>query len=213
MKTWVYICAIVLAAGVMTGSAQTTAGTPANTNEVAAPPPAPAPTPAPAPAPATPAPPKVTPPPRTTPAPAPAPESAGTSHKAAVTNVPPPVVAEVVKPPEAEPSLPTNAVPAEGEDTNAPPPNAAPAEESSGISFLTALLIGAAILLAGGGIGFFIWSRSAIVPHGSLITSAMNELKKHPPSEDKDEDKIVEPPAEQREEKKKLEIKFPPPMT
>jgi hypothetical protein len=229
MKTWVYICATILAAGVVTVSAQTTAGTPAHTNEVAAPPPASAPTPAPAPA--TPAPPKVTPPPRTAPAPAPtpapapapvpvpvpAPESPGTGHKASATNVPPPVAAEEVKPPEAEPVMSTNAVPAEGADTNAPPANTTPSAESSGIGHWSALLIGAAILLVGGGIGFFIWSKSAVVHHGSLITSAMNELKKNPPSEEKDEDKVIEPPAdkpvEPREEKKKLEIKFPPPMT
>jgi hypothetical protein len=199
MKTWVNFCAIVLAAGVVTVSAQTTAGTPANTNEAVAPPPAPAPVPAPAP-------PKVTAPPRTPTAPAPAPEN----HKAAVTNPPPapppPAPVEEVKPPEAEPDMPTNVVPAEGEGTaTAPPANAAPPAEGSGLGHLGTLLIGVVILLVGGGVGYFIWSKANVAAHGSLITSAMNELKKNPPSEDKEEEKP--------EEKKKLEIKFPPPMT
>jgi len=210
MKTWVNLCAIVLAAGVITGSAQTAAGTAVNTNEAVAPPSAPAPGPAPAPVPALP---KVTPPPRTPVAPAPAPES----HKVVETNPPPAPVMEV-KPAEEEPAMPTNAVSTEGEGAAATPPaNAGAPTEGSGIGHLSALLIGLVILLLGGGVGFYIWSRSGVVSHGSLITSAMNELKKNPPGEDKDEDKIIEPPAdkpaEPREEKKKLEIKFPPPMT
>ena len=74
------------------------------------------------------------------------------------------------------------------------------------------MLIGAAILLVGGGIGFFIWRRAGAVSHGSLITSAMDELKKHARNEDKDEEKPVAQPAAKPAEKK-LEIKFPPPMT
>jgi hypothetical protein len=120
-------------------------------------------------------------------------------------------------PPGEESPTPTNAVPAEGEGTVSPPAEAAPAPENSAISHVSALLIGLVILLVGGGIGFFIWSRSAVVPHGSLITSAMNELKKNPPSEEKDEEKPeekpVDPPAEKQPDRKKLEIKFPPPMT
>ncbi|HTY88786.1 MAG TPA: hypothetical protein VMB80_15060 [Candidatus Acidoferrum sp.] len=217
MKTWIYICAMLLAAGVMTVPAQNTPANPGNTNEAAAPPaaPAPAPTPAAVPgqAPAAPAAPKVAAPLRAAiPAP-PASESPVTTHKAAATNVPPPTAAAESKSPEAEPPPPTNMAPAEGESPNAAPPTPAPAEESSGISHWTAVLVGAAILLAGGALGFFIYNRSGVVPHGSLITSALNELKKNPPGEDKDEDKISEPPAPKSEEKKKLEIKFPPPMT
>jgi len=106
--------------------------------------------------------------------------------------------------------MPTNVVPSESEGTTpAPPANAVPPAEGSGMGHLVALLVGAVILLAGGGVGFFIWNKSSAVTRGSLITSAMNELKKNPPGEDKDEEK----PAPNQPEKKKMEIKFPPPMT
>ena len=106
--------------------------------------------------------------------------------------------------------MPTNVVPSESEGTTpAPPANAVPPAEGSGMGHLVALLVGAVILLAGGGVGFFIWNKSSAVTRGSLITSAMNELKKNPPGEDKDEEKS----APNQPEKKKMEIKFPPPMT
>jgi hypothetical protein len=204
MKTWVNLCTIVLAVGVMTVMAQTPASTPVNTNEVAAPPPAPAPAPAPVPAP-----PKVTTPPKVVAPPHAAatvdtstPASTVTSHPAAVTNPPAPVVE--AKPAEEEPATATNTVSTEGEGAAAPPANAGAPTEGSGIGHLSALLVGAVILLLGGGVGFYIWSRSGADAHGSLITSAMNELNKHSGGEDKDEEK----PAE----KKKMEIKYPPPM-
>ncbi len=111
-----------------------------------------------------------------------------------------------------EPPPTTNAVPAGGE-IPAPAANATASEESSGIGHVSALLIGVAILLVGGGAGFLIWRRSGVVPHESLITSAMKELANHPANEDKDEEKPAAPPVEPQAEKKKMEIKFPPPMT
>ena len=103
--------------------------------------------------------------------------------------------------------------PAEADGTVAPPPaNATPPSESSGINNMEALAIGAAILVVAGGVAFFMWRRSGTAPHGSLITSAMNELKNTAKNEDKDEDKREEKYEEKPIEKKE-EKKFPPPMT
>ena len=94
--------------------------------------------------------------------------------------------------------------------------NATPPSESSGISNLAALAVGLVILVLAIGLAFFMWRRSHAFPHGSLITSAMNELKHSGKNEDKDEEKHeekqeetpIEEPAEKKPEKK-----FPPPMT
>ena len=218
MKAWIYICAIVLIAGgmmVLADEPKTNAipGAPAVT---AVPPPATS-------TPANPAPaqPKTTAAPRTPNAVTPT-ESSGTGHKAALTNPPPastsaPAVADEVKPPDEAAVVSTSTVPAPVENPTVPPPvNATPPSESSGLSNMEALAIGLAILAMAGGLAFFIWRRSHAFPHGSLITSAMNELNHMSKNEDKDEDKHEEKqeekPVEQTAEKKP-EKKFPPPMT
>jgi len=102
----------------------------------------------------------------------------------------------------------TNAAPIEAMSAAAPPNAAAPPYEGSRTGRKAAVLIGLAILAAAIGLAVFMLRRSGPVQHGSLITSAMEEMKRAAKNEDKDEDKSVEPPAEKKEEKK-----FPPPMT
>jgi hypothetical protein len=220
MKAWIYICAMVLAAGgvmVLADEPRTNAapGTPAGTGRAAVPPPATSTPTNPAPAQ-----PKIIATPRTSNAVTPS-ESSGTGHKGALTNppsltttsTPAPAVASEVKSPDDAALMSTSAVPAEAEGTVAPPPaNATPPSESSGINNMEALAIGAAILVVAGGVAFFMWRRSGTAPHGSLITSAMNELKNTAKNEDKDEDKREEKYEEKPIEKKE-EKKFPPPMT
>ena len=209
---------MVLAAGgvmVLADEPRTNAapGTPAGTSGAVVPPPATSTPTSPAPAQ-----PKIIAAPRTPNAVTPS-ESSGTGHKSALTNPPPgstsaPAVADEVRSPDDAALMSTSAVPAEAEGTVAPPSaaNATPPSESSGISNMEALAIGLAILVVAGGVAFFMWRRSGTAPHGSLITSAMNELKNTAKNEDKDEDKREEKYEEKPIEKKE-EKKFPPPMT
>jgi hypothetical protein len=240
MKAWISICAMVLAAGgvmVLADEPRTNAvpGTPASTGEAAVPPSAPAAAqevkpaavPPTTPTNSVPVQPKITTAPRTsTNAVTPPSEGSGAGHKGASTNppsltttsMPAPAVASEVRPSDEGSLVPTNAVPAEAGGTMAPPPpngTVAP-PENSGIGNKGALAIGVAILVVAGGLAVFMWRRSGTAPHGSLITSAMNELKRAGKNEDKDEDKreekheakLIEKPVEKKQEKK-----FPPPMT
>jgi hypothetical protein len=223
MKAWICICAGVFAAVLMPVLAQetgATAGAAANTNAVAVPPPvtatstsAPAAAkevkPPVAPPPAVVAtPPKVTPTPRaSTSAVTPSTESSGTGHKAALTNPPPAPskpasMTDNEEPPAVEPSLPTNTVP------EPPETAAAPTEASSGTGHISLWVLGVALLVvAGGGLAVFLVQRGGSNPHGSLITSAMNEIKKTEKAEEKHEDK----PEDEKEAKVEVK-KFPPSM-
>ncbi|MGO8839050.1 MAG: hypothetical protein ACLQAH_07385 [Limisphaerales bacterium] len=224
MKAWICIYAIVFAAGAVTVSAEET-NTQTGSGTIAVPPSASGvststaakevkPT-AVAPAMSTnavPAQSKTATTPRMSPGAAtPMAETSGPGHKGVSTNPPPtPAEAEGVKPPEEVSSAPSNNVSAETGGTAAAPPanGPTPSPDNTGIGNKGALAIGAAILVAAGGLAAFMLRRFSIAPHGSLITSAMN-VTKH---EDKDEDKDVVKPEEKPEEKK-VEKKFPPPMT
>jgi cobalamin biosynthesis Mg chelatase CobN len=212
MKAWIYICAIVLVAGrVMVLAEEPKTNTAPGTAI-----PSPATSTPTNPAPAQP---KITTVPRTPNAVTPS-ETGG--HKGALTNPPTastfaPAVTNEARSPDETSLTPTSAVPAEAVSTTPlPPTNATPPSESSGISNLAALAVGLVILVLAIGLAFFMWRRSHAFPHGSLITSAMNELKHSGKNEDKDEEKHeekqeetpIETPAEKKPEKK-----FPPPMT
>jgi hypothetical protein len=202
MKAWIYICTIVLAAGMMTALAQetktdtqtsATTNTP-NTNGVAVPPPMAAPAVANEVKPtavvplaqtsAVPAQHNVTPAPlKPTKAVVPVPMTA--------TSAPAPAVAKEVKPPAVAPLVETSAVPTQPEITAEPltPTNAAaPPPESSGIGRKGVLAGGVAVLAVVGGLAIFMWRRSHAASQESLITSALNEDQK------KHEDKNVPPP-------------------
>jgi hypothetical protein len=218
MKAWIYICAIVFAAGMVTALADetntptgATTNLPANTNEVAVPLPMTA-TSAPAPAIVH----KVKPPvvvpltlTKTSAVPA---QSNITAALLTTTNTitPPPMttstsapaVAGEVRPPEDVSLIQTSAVPAQSNITAAPPP------ESSGTGRKGVLAIGVAFLAVVGGLTVFMLRRSHKADHASLITRAMNEGK----DEDKDTGKHEEKPEEKKPEKEE-DKKFPPPMT
>jgi hypothetical protein len=233
MKARIYLLLTVLAAGMVTASAQETKtnAVPA-AGEVAAPPAVTVPaTSAPAVAkepkstaggaltPASPAPaqPKTSTTPRMSSA-----ENIGSGHKDMGTNPPSPVgpVTEEAKPPADASLTPTGAVPAEAEAAPGPSPNpASPPAEGSGLDRKTALLIGGAILLVAGGLAFFMWRRANMVSHGSLITSAMHVTRYDDKNDDKVEDKTGETSEAGTEvmdkpetEAKPEEKKFPPPM-
>jgi hypothetical protein len=218
MKAWIYICAIVFAAGMLTALADetktntetgATTSLPANTNEVAVPPPMTA-TSAPAPAIVH----KVKPPvvvPLTQTSAVPA-QSNITAAPRKTTNAitPPPMttstsapaVAGEVSPPEDVSLMQTGAVPAQSNITAAPP------SESSGTGRKGVLAISVAFLAVVGGLTVFMLRRSRKADHASLITRAMNENK----DEDKDTRKHEEKHEEQRGDKSEGK-KFPPPMT
>ena len=222
MKAWIYICAIVFAAGMVTALADETntptgaiTNIPANTNEVAVPPPMTA-TSAPAPTIVHKVkPPVVVPLTQTSAVPAHSNITAApiTAAPPTTTNAitPPtmttstsaPPVAGKVSPPEDVSLMQTGAVPAQSNITVAPP------SESSGTLRMGVL---AAFLAVVGGLTVFMLRRPHKADHASLITRAMNE--------DKDEDKDTGMHGEKREDKpeggkpeKKEEKKFPPPMT
>jgi len=195
MKTWIYICTIVLAAGMVTAPAQdtktntqTSATTSTlNTNGVAVPPPMAAPAVAnevkpPAVVPlmqtsAVPTQPHITTAPRT--------------PTKTVAPAPVPAVVKEEKPPAVAPLVETSTVPAQPEITAEPmtPTNAAaPSPESSGIGRKGVWAGGVAVLVVVGGLVIFMWWRSRTASQGSLITCALNEDQK------KREDKNVPPP-------------------
>jgi len=204
MKAWIYIYAIVFAAGMLTALADETKtntqtgetmSIPANTNEVAVPPPMTA-TSAPAPVVAHKVkPPVVVPLMQTSAVPA---QPNITAAPLTTTNVitPPLMITSTSAPAvTGEVSLmQTNAVPAESNITAAPPP------ESSGIGRKGVLAISVAFLAVVGGLTVFVLRRQRTADHASLITRAMSEDKDTGKHEDKHEDK--------QEDKK-----FPPPMT
>jgi hypothetical protein len=213
MKAWIYIYAVVFAAGMLTASAdetktnmQTGATTnpPANTNAnvVAVPPPTATTTSAPAPAIVH----KVKPPtvvPLTQTSAVPvrsnviaAPLTTTTTN--AIT--PPPMTISTSAPAitSVVSLLPSNAIPAQSNITTAPPP------ESSGTGRKGVLAISVVFLAVVGGLAVFLLRRSGKADHASLITRAMSEHK----DEDKDTGKHEEKPEEKKETKK-----FPPPMT
>jgi hypothetical protein len=190
MKTWIYICTIILAAGMVTAPAQdtktntqTSATTSTlNTNGVAVPPPMAA-TPAPAPAVA-----KEAKPPAVTPLKSP---KAAVPVPMTTTSAPAPAVAKEVNPPVVAPLVETSTVPAQPEITAEPmtPTNAvAPPPEGSGTDHKGVLTLGVVVLAVVGGLVIFMWWRSRAATQGSLITSAMNEDQKTR------EDKNVPPP-------------------
>jgi len=236
MKAWICICAVVLAAGPMTVLAQetgtgaqasATAGAAASTNGVAVPPPGQATStsatavakeskpPVAAPPATTATPPKVTSSPRSAAsAAALSTESSGTGHKAALTNLPPvpatPKPASVTdneEPPAVEPSLPTNTVPA-------PPEIAASTTDaSSGAGHISLWVLGVVLLVVvGGGLAVFLVQRGGSNSHGSLITSAMNEIKKTEKAEEKHDDKPEDSQPGDKKEGKVEVKKFPPSM-
>jgi len=214
MKAWIYIYAIGFAAGMVTALADetktntqtgATMSIPANTNEVAVPPPMAA-TSAPAPAvahkvkppvvvplmqtSAVPAQPNITTAPLTTTnAITPPPMTTSTSA---------PAVAGEVRAPEVVSLMQTGAVPAQSNITAAPP------SEISGIGRKGVLAISVAFLAVVGGLTVFMLRRARKADHASLITRAMNE--------NKDEDKDTGKHEEQRGDKSEGK-KFPPPMT
>jgi hypothetical protein len=212
MKAWIYIYAIVFAAGMVTVLADETntqtgetMSIPANINEVAVPPPMTA-TSAPAPAvahkvkspvvvplmqtSAVPAQPNITAASLTTTnAITPPPMTTSTSA---------PAVAGEVGPPEDVSLMQTGAVPAQSNITAAPP------SESSGFGRSGVLAISVAFLAVVGGLAVFMLRRARKADHASLITRAMNE--------DKDTGKYEEKHKDKREDKKETK-KFPPPMT
>jgi hypothetical protein len=218
MKAWIYICAIVFAAGMLTALADetntptgATTNIPANTNEVAVPPPMTA-TSAPAPAIVHKVkPPVVVPLTQTSAVPAHSNITAApiTAAPPTTTNAitPPPMttstsappVAGKVSPPADVSLMQTGAVPAQSNITVAPP------AESSGIGRISVLV---AFLAVVGGLTVFMLRRPHKADHASLITRAMNEDK----DEDKDTGKHEDKPEEKKPEKKE-EKKFPPPMT
>jgi hypothetical protein len=188
MKARIYICTLVLAAGMMTAPAQETktdtqtsaATSTPNTNEVAVPPPMVA-TSAPAPAVA-----KEVKPPAVAPLKSP---KAVVPVPMAATSAPAPMVANEVKPPAVAPLVQTSAVPAQPEITAEPltPTNAAaPPSEGSGIGHKSVWVGGVVVLVVG--LVIFLWWRFHAASQGSLITSAMNEDQKSR------EDKNVPPP-------------------
>ena len=198
MKAWIYIYAIVLAAGMPTALADetntqtgTTTSIPANTNEVAVPPPMTA-TSAPAPVVGH----KVKPPvvvPLTQTSAVPA--QYNITAESLTTSTSAPAVAG------NESLMQTSVVPAQSNITAAPP------SESSRIGRKGVLAL-MAFLAAVGGLTVFMLRRTGNTDHASLITRAMSENK----DEDKDPGKHEEMPEEQSEDKKATR-KFPPPMT
>ena len=216
MKTFNLIYAIVFAAGMVTALADetntptgATTNIPANTNEVAVPPPMTA-TSAPAPAivhkvkppvvvpltqtSAVPAHSNITAaPPTTTNAITPPPMTTSTSA---------PAITVEVRPPNDVSLMPTGAVPAQSNVTAVPP------SESSGTGRKGILAMSVVFLAVVGGLTVFLLRRQRKADHASLITRAMNENK----DEDKDTGKHEEKPEEKREDKKETK-KFPPPMT
>jgi hypothetical protein len=185
MKAWIYIYPVVLAVGMVTALAQeakTNTQTSATTstlitNVVTGSPPMAA-TSAPAPAVA-----KEGKPPAV--APQKSPKAAVPSSMTA-TSAPALAVAKEVKPPAA---AETSAVPAQTEITAEPLTStnaAASPPENSGIGRKRILAGGAAILVVV--LAILMWWRSHGAPHGSLITSAMNEDQKA------HEDKNAPPP-------------------
>jgi len=212
MKAWIYIYAIVFAAGMVTVLADETntqtgetMSIPANTNEVAVPPPMTA-TSAPAPAVAHKVkPPVVVPLMQTSVVPAQPNITAAPLTTTNAITLPPmttstsaPAVAGEVRPPEDVSLMQTGAVPAQSKITAAPP------SESSGIGRSGVLAISVAFLAVVGGLAVFMLRRARKADHASLITRAMNEDKDTGKHEEKHEDK--------REDKKETK-KFPPPMT
>jgi hypothetical protein len=204
MKARIYIYAIVFAAGMLAALAdetetntQTGATTsiPANTNQVAVPPPMTA-TSAPAPAVVRKVkPPVVVPLSQTSAVPV---QSNITAALLTTTNaiiLPPTNTSTSASAVAGEVSLiQTGAVPAQSNITAVLP------SESSGIGRKGVLAISVAFLAVVGGLTVFMLRRSRNADHASLITRAMNENK----DEDKD--------TEKREDKKETK-KFPPPMT
>jgi hypothetical protein len=201
MKAWIYICAIVFAAGMLPALADepktntpagATTSIPANTNEVAVPLPVTA-TSAPAPAVAH----KVKPPvvvPLTQTSAVPA-QSNITAESLTISTSAPAVAGDMSL-------METGAVPAQSNITAAPPP------ESSGTSRKGAWAISVAFLAVVGGLTVFMLRRSRNADHVSLITRAMSEYK----DEDKDTGKHEDKPEEKHGDTEEIK-KFPPPMT
>jgi hypothetical protein len=228
MKAWIYICAIVFAAGMVTALADetntptgattntptgATTNLPANTNEVAVPPPM---TVTSAPPPAIVhkvKPPVVVPLTQTSAVPA---HSNITAAPLKTTNAitPPPMttstsapaVAGEVRPPDDVSLIQTGAVPAQSNITVAPP------SESSGTGRKGVLAISVAFLAVVGGLTVFMLRRSRKADHASLITRAMNENKDEDKDTGKHEEKREDKPEEKKPEKEE-DKKFPPPMT
>jgi hypothetical protein len=235
MKAWIYIYAIVFAAGMVTVLADetktntqngATTNLPANTNEVAVPSPMTA-TSAPAPAIVHKVkPPVVVPLTQTSAVPAqsnnaaapltttnaitPPSGSSGTGRKGAPVIPPPMTVTSTPAPAVAnEVSPPDNVSLME---TSAVPAQsnttAAPPPESSEIGWKGVLAISVLTLAVLVGLAVFMLRRAGKADHASLITRAMSEHK----DEDKDTGKHEEKHEEKREDKKEGK-KFPPPMT
>ena len=218
MKAWIYIYAIVFAAGVLTAladepktNAQTGATTslPAKTNEVAVPLPMTT-TSAPAPAVAHKVkPPAVVPLTQTNAVSAQSNSSAAPLTKTNAITPPPmttstsaPAITVEVRPPNDVSLMPTCAVPSQSNVTAVPP------SESSGTGRKGILAMSVVFLAVVGGLTVFLLRRQRKADHASLITRAMNENK----DEDKDTGKHEEKHEEKREDKKETK-KFPPPMT
>jgi len=201
MKAWIYIYAIVFAAGMLTVLADetetnppagATTSIPANTNEVAVPLPVTA-TSAPAPAVVHKMkPPVVVPLTQTSAVPA----QSNITAESLTTSTSAPAVAGDMS------LMETGAVPAQSNITAAPPP------ESSGTSRKGVLAISVAFLAVVGGLTVFMLRRSRNADHVSLITRAMSENK----DEDKDTGRHEEKPEEKQGDTKMIK-KFPPPMT
>ena len=216
MKARIYIYAIVFAAGMLTALADETKtntptgatnSLPANTNQVAVPPPMTA-TSAPAPAVVRKGkPPGVVPLTQTNAVPAQSNSAAAFLTTINAVILPPTNTATSTSTVAGEESLmQTNAVPVPSNITAAPPP------ESSGISWKGALAMSVAILAVAGGLAVFMLRRLGKADHASLITRAMDEHKDEHKDEEKHEDKHEDKHDEKREEKKEPP-KFPPPMT
>ncbi len=231
MKAWIYISAVVFAAGMLltaladeTNTNPQTGATrsaPAVTNAVAVQPPivitsTPAPAavnnvkpPAGAPAMQTstvPAQPNLPTAPLTTTSVMPPPAMV-------ITSTPAPVVTNEVKPPDEVSLMQTSAVPTQPEITTEPltTTNAvAPPPESPKTGHKGILAFSVVVLAVVGGLTAFMLRSSRKPDHASLITRAMNE--------NKDEDKDTNKPAEKHEDKpeakkpeKKEEKESPPP--
>jgi len=212
MKARIYIYAIVFAAGMLTAPADETKtntqtgatnSLPANTNQVAVPPPMIA-TSAPAPAVVRKVkPPVVVPLAQTSTVSAQSNSAAASLTTTNAIILPPTNISTSTSAVAGEVSLiQTSAVPAQSNIPTAPP------TESSGMRWKGTLAISVAILAVAGGLAVFMLRRPGKADHASLITRAMDEHK----DEHKDEDKHEEKPEEKPEDKKEPQ-KFPPPMT
>ena len=113
----------------------------------------------------------------------------------------------------AEPAAPTNTVSAPPEIAAASADATLPPAAGSGTGHISIWVLGVALLVvAGGGLAVFLVQRGGSNPHGSLITSAMNEIKKTEKAEEKHEDKPEDGQPEDKKEGKAEVKKFPPPL-